>query len=284
MLIFPAVKASSRLPATSNNLHPEKHKDLYAVTEQVIARAIPLWNLSLTPVRLPLVSNRIKFKCPEYDMYLEDMSDSEGPRREDAKMSTNEKSAEKNGSATCRTSSNRNLGILSLVSVPPHLEDQYPIEGPRELKPDNTVDIWREYEEDGLQIIAKLANIHLTPEKPEYEGGTWHVEGQLHICASAIYNYDSDNLTTSRVAFRQQSNVQRAELKMSYPQGDHDFLEEVFGCEQGGSGVQDLVTVDNPEGRLLTWPNILQHQVQPFNLVDSSKSGHRKIPALFLVV
>ena len=30
-----------------------------------------------------------------------------------------------------------------------------------------------------FQAIAKLANIHLTPEKPRYEGGSWHVEGQL---------------------------------------------------------------------------------------------------------
>lgn len=30
-----------------------------------------------------------------------------------------------------------------------------------------------------LQVIVKLANIELTPEKPEYEGGAWHVEGQM---------------------------------------------------------------------------------------------------------
>ena len=38
----------------------------------------------------------------------------------------------------------------------------------------------------GLQIIVKLANIHLTPENPSYEGGTWHVEGQL-VSFSYIY-------------------------------------------------------------------------------------------------
>jgi hypothetical protein len=57
----------------------------------------------------------------------------------------------------------------------------------------------------------------------------------------------------------------------------------VFGCENGDSGVQDVGTVDTVEGRLLTWPNILQHQVQPFELADRSKPGHRKILALFLV-
>jgi hypothetical protein len=33
----------------------------------------------------------------------------------------------------------------------------------------------------------------------------------------------------------------------------------------------------------LTFPNILQHRVQPFKLADPSKLGHRKILALFLV-
>ena len=31
----------------------------------------------------------------------------------------------------------------------------------------------------GLQVIVKFANIMLTPEKPEYNGGTWHIEGQM---------------------------------------------------------------------------------------------------------
>lgn len=42
----------------------------------------------------------------------------------------------------------------------------------------NSVDLVRDYGNRGLQIIVKLANIHLTPENPTYEGGTWHVEGQ----------------------------------------------------------------------------------------------------------
>jgi len=32
-----------------------------------------------------------------------------------------------------------------------------------------------------LQVIVKLANIVLTPEKPEYGGGTWHVEGKSGV-------------------------------------------------------------------------------------------------------
>jgi hypothetical protein len=51
------------------------------------------------------------------------------------------------------------------------------------LKDHWAFDIWRDYKERGLQVIVKLANIHLTPEKPEYGGGAWHVEGQL-VCTT----------------------------------------------------------------------------------------------------
>jgi hypothetical protein len=40
-------------------------------------------------------------------------------------------------------------------------------------------DLREVYGKRGLQVIVKLANIQLTPDKPEYDGGSWHVEGQL---------------------------------------------------------------------------------------------------------
>jgi len=36
-------------------------------------------------------------------------------------------------------------------------------------------------------------------------------------------------------------------------------------------------------GRLLTFPNVVQHRVNPFKLADPTKPGHRKILAMFLV-
>jgi hypothetical protein len=30
--------------------------------------------------------------------------------------------------------------------------------------------------EKRLQVIVKLANIHLSPEKPSYDGGSWHID------------------------------------------------------------------------------------------------------------
>ena len=71
-------------------------------------------------------------------------------------------------------------------------------------------------------------------------------------------------------------------MEMDYEQDQHDFLPIVFGVRTEDPGIQLVGGVDTREGRLLTFPNILQHQVQPFALKDTSKPGRRKILALFL--
>lgn len=55
-------------------------------------------------------------------------------------------------------------------------------EPPEKFKPlpqPNSFSLKESYGKKPLQIIVKLANIELTPERPEYEGGTWHVEGKI---------------------------------------------------------------------------------------------------------
>ena len=148
---------------------------------------------------------------------------------------------------------------------------------------DLAVDLRSEYGPRGLQVIVKLANIELTPEKPEYAGGSWHVEGQLneHIVATALYYYDLGNVTDSPLAFRQQSAFDWDTV--SYEQDDHDWLEKIFGCENYVSQVQELGWITPRTGRLVTFPNTLQHCVGSFKLEDATRPGHRKVLALFLV-
>ncbi|KAF8518114.1 hypothetical protein BU17DRAFT_66554 [Hysterangium stoloniferum] len=237
-----------------NNIHPQKHRNLYGVIEKFISHTIPLWNMTLTPLLAPNPSYpRISYTQVEYDPDSEE----EGVHRDDYSM---------------RRVVKPEPGQFAAPSV-----------AAQHVNADPSVDLRRDFAQTGLQIIVKLANIHLTPEKTEYEGGTWHVEGQLneHICATALYYYDSVNITTSRLAFRQQSNYDIYDIE--YDQDEHNWLSIVFGCENEGPAVQYIGTVDTKEGRLLTFPNILQHQVQPFKLEDPTKPGHRKILALFLV-
>ena len=132
-------------------------------------------------------------------------------------------------------------------------------------------------------MIVKLANIYLTPESPNYEGGSWHVEGagNENICASAIYYYESENISESLLSFRQQ--VEDNSMDMIYEQDDHRAMETIYGFENEAGRIQNLGSVVTRQSRLITFPNIMQHRVNPFHLDDPSRPGHRKILALFLV-
>ncbi|KAK1724286.1 uncharacterized protein BDZ83DRAFT_579104, partial [Colletotrichum acutatum] len=60
-------------------------------------------------------------------------------------------------------------------------------------------------------------------------------------------------------------------------------IKQAFAIEPRGHTIQNVGSVHTRGGRALFFPNLLQHQVSPFELADPSKPGHRKIVALFLV-
>ena len=76
---------------------------------------------------------------------------------------------------------------------------------------------------------------------------------------------------------------------ISYEQDRHEFMQQIYGYHDSlDTHNDDIVTqelggVVSKEGRLISFPNNLQHRVSPFSLADRSKAGHRKILALFLV-
>ncbi|KIY47901.1 hypothetical protein FISHEDRAFT_74239 [Fistulina hepatica ATCC 64428] len=134
---------------------------------------------------------------------------------------------------------------------------------------------------DTIQVIVKLGNIHLTPENPEYAGGSWHVEGMLNerIVAIGIYYYDSENITESQLQFRVPVSVPSYHMSPD----DTVCLSWIYGITQDMPLVQDIGAVPTSVGTSLAFPNIYQHRVSPFKLADPTKPGHRKILAFFLV-
>ncbi|KAI8895686.1 hypothetical protein BC833DRAFT_600370 [Globomyces pollinis-pini] len=136
-----------------------------------------------------------------------------------------------------------------------------------------------------VQVIVKMANIHLTSENPQYNGGSWHIEGTPNesIVATGIYYYDQENITTSNLAFRTVCRSARYS-NFDYPERDN-AQEMVFGFS-GSVEVdktQCLGSIECKLGRCIVFPNKYQHQVQPFELKDKTKPGHRKILVFFLI-
>ncbi|GFF36104.1 hypothetical protein IFM58399_04436 [Aspergillus lentulus] len=256
-----------RIASYINNLHPKKHQPLYQVIEKILTQTIPLWNKTLTLVRDDY--KRIPYDEVEYD---------EHPEPEPQPANEEDEYSDEYGQRYDEWQKREPIRRPE--------PDEF---APRVLEAEGQVNLREDFAQNGLQVIVKLANIELTPEKPEYEGGSWHVEGQLneHICASAIYYYDSENITDSRLAFRQRANTEEVS-SISYEQSRHEFLQEIFGLDNEaawneGNVTQVIGSVDTRQGRLLTFPNSLQHQVSPFALADRTKPGHRKILAFFLI-
>lgn len=156
----------SRIASYINNLHPKHHRELYRVIEDVIAETIPLWSLTLAPLKQRSIYHlprRIDYKKCEYDPDPEGTG--EYPRRIDG---------EADADFYDRGEQWWDWVQQTRRVVLPDAPEQFtPLEEPEAW------DLKKDLGKRPLQVIVKLANIELSPEKPEYGGGTWHVEGQL---------------------------------------------------------------------------------------------------------
>jgi hypothetical protein len=171
-----------RITSYINNLHPKDHADLYRVIEGILDCAVPLWNVTLTGLKLGPKQNRIKYKDVTYDPDPENMPDSERPPQEADEDEDDYWDRIWEWEKSVRKVVQPEPGEFQHPFVPKYKFLEGEADTSRILTPEQTVDLYRDYQ--GMQVIVKLANIHLTPEKPNYPGGSWHVEGQLVIIVS----------------------------------------------------------------------------------------------------
>ncbi|GGT09680.1 hypothetical protein GCM10010222_59550 [Streptomyces tanashiensis] len=243
-----------------NNVHPEVHHELAAVLPDLFARLRPLFENVLTDLRHPRPP---RIEADPFGWYD---SGPEYPSR--SSFSEDEAYAEARrawGRAHDDWWENRRPAVPDAPAFTP----------PESPDASARVDLRGR----GLQVIVKLATLHLTPDEPEYAGGSWHVEGMLNerIVSTGIFYWDSENITESRLSFR------AALDDPHYEQNDDDGLREVYGLEDEDALNQMLGSTATPAGRCLAFPNILQHRVDSFRLTDPTRPGHRKILAFFLV-
>ncbi|MEU4351109.1 DUF4246 domain-containing protein [Streptomyces sp. NPDC023838] len=243
-----------------NNVHPEDHRELASVLPDLFARMRPLLENVLSDLRHP---RPLRIEADPYGWYD---SEPECPVR--SSYSDDEAYAEAREAWE--------------QAYDDWWEDRLPVVPDAPVftappLPDASARV--DLRGRRLQVIVKLATIHLTPDKPEYAGGSWHVEGMLNerIVSTGIYYWDSENITESRLSFR------AALDDPSYEQNDDNGLREVYGLEDENALNQILGSASTPQGRCLAFPNILQHRVGSFGLTDATRPGHRKILAFFLV-
>ena len=139
-----------------NNIHPQKHAALESVIPKLLERAIPLWEHVLSDIRRPLLPFRTK---SEVEGTLPDCILGRFDRPYVHDSEEEEYYADKN------------VWLSKQDLKLPDAREKYT--GDLDVMRTPTVSL----KGTTIQCIIKLANIVLTPERPEYTGGKWHVEG-----------------------------------------------------------------------------------------------------------
>ncbi|KAH7337289.1 hypothetical protein B0J17DRAFT_616581 [Rhizoctonia solani] len=242
-----------------NNLHPLEHKGLHKAIEGLIAAYIPLFERVLTD---SIPKNNVIPERTHNGYSYNDSGYKESPGEEDYEDSDEYDEAYKEWEE-------------GRPIVVPYIQGDGYKAGSLQKR-----HIKCNLGGRTIQVIVKLANVHLTPEKPEYSGGSWHIEGMKNesIAVSGIYYYDEENITESRLAFR--TAVEGPE---HYEQDDGHGCMLTWGLGRDDPCVNEFGSVITCQDRCIAFPNFYQHRVSPFQLADMTKPGHRKIVALFLV-
>ncbi|KAL8284851.1 hypothetical protein RB600_009335 [Gaeumannomyces tritici] len=270
-----------RFTSYINNLHPQKYPHIYRALEQLIATSIPLWE-----------------QCLTVDTFRREI---DGPGRRSARipMQDEERWDPANMEECADMEVDPSLLAADEYEWKPEIERKWRIlrkavhpepesqeEDGRSYQVPPECRLATKFKDSGLQVIVKMASIELTPDKPVFPAGSWHIEGQMNecICATALYYLDNENITPSHLAFRMETEP---EDDIPYEQGEFDWHEQVYGTYvndgSDSSCLQNYGSVETKQGRLLAFPNVLQHRVSSFRLADPTKPGHRRFIALWLV-
>jgi hypothetical protein len=202
-----------------NNLHPKRHAQLYHVLAEMLTATIPLFEYVLGFLK--------EDRHPKIDLSGFVIYDPENPpnRRNEESFETYRERYEEYWET--REPWEENWETRPMLPIP--VEEYKPIQ---QIQPVSL-------RGRKLQIITKIQEIHLTPDKPSYEGGVWHIEGMENegIVASAIYYYDCTNITECTLSFRE------AIREPDYEQYDNWGVEAVYGLVDEGPLVQELGSV-----------------------------------------
>lgn len=301
---------SAKLMSYVNNLHPTRYPEIYATIEKLIDTAIPAWDQCLLEYRHYRLhgpgrkGSRFSVPSGADDEEGDNWSPSDPAELADVEVDLShdliwdhvEDEMERKWKVL-RTPVFREPEPFTAVEYNPQKIMDNLDTSPRRFWMNSQSEphvealiggLREKFKDSGLQIIIKMASIELTPDKPEFPAGGWHIEGLLNekICATALYYLDSENITESKLSFRMQTSYDQDTLQHEVGQDSYHWMECNYGTRLsvgGGSCIQNYGSVNTCEGRLLAFPNVFQHRVSPFKLADPTKPGHRRFIALWLV-
>lgn len=146
---------------------------------------------------------------------------------------------------------------------------------------------------NNCQVIVKIAKTVVNEENPNFNEGSWHLEGinAEKIIATGIYYYNIENIQPHYLRFRTTLNSNIDDLL--YPQSCPEYVKYHYGFtrsnddqQSGGNALNaniSLGRIPTRENLCLFFPNFLQHRISKLSLDDTWKNGSRSILVFFLI-
>jgi hypothetical protein len=168
-----------------------------------------------------------------------------------------------------------------------------------------TISIEKDFAEKGLQVVVEIDEVVLTPGLSPKPASDWQLSGLLndHIVATTIVYFSSENITpeSGSLTFRVEAHLNPYLHTYGTKTGSNPFhplepLADIYSFASylelsrdddidapGAPALQVLGTLAAPDGRLIAFPNVMQHRIEAFNLLDPTRPGRRRWLKLHLV-
>ncbi|KAM3455720.1 hypothetical protein MY3296_002138 [Beauveria thailandica] len=264
-----------------NNLHPLRHKPLYSAMENLITESIPQWNKVLLYKSLQRNGPRIK---------------SQERRRCDACLGTT------NRTCFCAielSSFSRWIqgGISTGTEEPPPGSDWSPTSAlngnyTNVKRLYDSISLSKGFKDRGLQVYIELAHVEIDADgnipDEDLRRFEWGLNGNRNerIVATSLICLRRENIKeqSGRISFRSEikNHGGRGEAAAEREQPSSSIPTAVSGNPLAPQ-FQELVSIRLPEGRVVTFPNALQHKFEQLDLDDESKCGRLQFLAIHLV-
>lgn len=289
-----------RIDSYINNMHPTKHRHLYDLIEELFNLTVQQWNGTLTPLKDMLHSRaRIEYKKAEYYPLPKEVED-QTPKPEPGEAANVFDERLEDWRMKNQTTIQPDAGKFAPWAVPLWMMSNLPPDLPSPVRIEEGVDLNRDYCDRGLQLVVRIISLELQPEDQEF-GTDWHVEGQMvssfylrvqegclttsqneHICATAFYCFQSENMENVTMQFRHIAETESLDEVVHDP-NDSVWLKQVFGFDDGDPPIQHSGNIICRPGRVVMYPSTVQHRFSGFKLIDPTKPGATKALAMFLV-
>lgn len=167
------------------------------------------------------------------------------------------------------------------------------------------ISLERMFADKGLQVVVEVGAVELTPEDPTVCATKWQLSAlpNEHIVATTVMYFGSDNMsqTSGDLSFQVEADLDPLEhvwgtetgsdphhaltpLADIYGLGSHwDLSNDDTRNGPAKPALQVLGTISMPDGRLVTFPNVMQHRTEACSLLDRSRPGRRRYMKLHLV-